>query len=49
MGVGFVCVCVRVSTGEALEAESYDTAGVNLSGLYCDAVESFEHHVTTTL
>lgn len=46
MGVG--CVCVYefwFSAGEAVEAESYDPASMNLSGLECDAVESFEHHV----
>lgn len=29
-----------------MEAESYDEADVNFSRLECDAVESFEHHVT---
>lgn len=32
-----------------MEAESYDAASVNLSGLKYDAAESFEHHVTTDL
>lgn len=42
MGVG--CMC-DTDSGETVEAESYDAASVNYSGLECDAVESFEHHV----
>lgn len=46
------CVCVflnfRFSAGEAVEAESYDEASVNLRWLECDAVKSFEHHVMSS-